>query len=163
MTMPVTKHNFLVTDDADAPKVIKQAFHVASTGRPGAVLVDVAEDAQMGVTEFAWRQALDPPGSRPGPRRHNNQSRDAASLVIRGGASQEVTELIDVSGAPFATTLMGRGALPDSPPSHLGMPGMHGSVSAVSALQRSDVLVAIGARFDDRVTGVLESFAPNAK
>ena len=177
MTMPVTKHNFLVTDAADVPKVIKQAFHIASTGRPGAVLVDVTKDAQMGMTEFAWPQTLDLPGYRPDPRPHNKQIREAASLlmaaerpvfllgggVIRGGASQEVTELIDVSGAPFATTLMGRGALPDSHPSHLGMPGMHGSVSAVSALQRSDVLVAIGARFDDRVTGVLESFAPNAK
>src|SRR5699024_8216240 len=177
MTMPVTKHNFLVTDAADVPKVIKQAFHIASTGRPGAVLVDVTKDAQMGMTEFAWPQTLDLPGYRPDPRPHNKQIRAAASLLMaaerpvcllggrvsRGGASQEVTELIDVSGAPFATTLMGRGALPDSHPSHLGMPGMHGSVSAVSALQRSDVLVAIGARFDDRVTGVLESFAPNAK
>ncbi|APX32253.1 acetolactate synthase large subunit [Brachybacterium sp. P6-10-X1] len=176
MTMPVTKHNFLVRDPDEVPKVIKQAFHIASTGRPGAVLVDVTKDAQQGMTEFAWPENLDLPGYRPDPRPHTKQIREAARLllearrpvfllgggVMRGRASREVGELIDVSGAPFVTTLMARGALPDSHPNHLGMPGMHGTVAAVSALQRADVIVNIGARFDDRVTGVLESFAPGA-
>ncbi|MGO2820557.1 MAG: biosynthetic-type acetolactate synthase large subunit, partial [Brachybacterium tyrofermentans] len=177
MTMPVTKHNFLVSDADEIPRVIKQAFHIASTGRPGAVLVDVTKDAQQAMTTFTWPETLDLPGYRPDPRPHSKQIREAISLlleakrpvfllgggVLRGRASQEVGELIDLSGAPFVTTLMARGALPDSHPSHLGMPGMHGTVSAVSALQRSDLIVNIGARFDDRVTGVLESFAPSAK
>ena len=176
MTMPVTKHNFLVKDAAEIPRVIKQAFHIASTGRPGAVLVDVTKDAQQATADFVWPETLDLPGYRPEPRPHNKQIREAVSLlmqsrrpvfllgggVIRGRASQQVAELIDASGAPFVTTLMGRGALPDSHPSHLGMPGMHGTVAAVSALQRADLIVAIGARFDDRVTGRLDSFAPNA-
>jgi len=177
MTMPVTKHNFLVRDAAEIPSVIKQAFHIASTGRPGAVLVDVTKDAQQAMTEFSWPEGLDLPGYRPAPSPHHKQIREAAQMlleakrpvfllgggVLRGRASQEVAELVDVSGAPFVTTLMARGALPDSHPSHLGMPGMHGTVSAVSALQRADLIVAIGARFDDRVTGRLDSFAPGAK
>ncbi|MDO5661756.1 MAG: acetolactate synthase large subunit [Brachybacterium sp.] len=177
MTMPVTKHNFLVTDPADIPMVIKQAFHIASTGRPGAVLVDVTKDAQQAMTEFSWPESLDLPGYRPAPRPHAKQVREAVSMlleakrpvfligggVIRGGASQEVRDVVDASGAPFVTTLMARGALPDSHPQHLGMPGMHGSVAAVSALQRADLIVNIGARFDDRVTGRLDSFAPGAK
>lgn len=177
MTMPVTKHNFLVRDAAEIPTVIKQAFHIASTGRPGAVLVDVTKDAQQAMTEFSWPEGLDLPGYRPAPSPHHKQIREAAQMlleakrpvfllgggVLRGRASQEVAELVDVSGAPFVTTLMARGALPDSHPSHLGMPGMHGTVSAVSALQRADLIVAIGARFDDRVTGRLDSFAPGAK
>ncbi|MEE1617131.1 acetolactate synthase large subunit [Brachybacterium sp. J153] len=176
MTMPVTKHNFLVSDADEIPKVIKQAFHIASTGRPGAVLVDVTKDAQQAMTEFVWPETLDLPGYRPESRPHSKQIREAATLlleakrpvfllgggVLRGRAWEEVGELVDVSGAPFVTTLMARGALPDSHPSHLGMPGMHGTVAAVSALQRADLIVNIGARFDDRVTGRLDSFAPNA-
>ena len=176
MTMPVTKHNFLVTDAADIPLTIKQAFHIASTGRPGAVLVDVTKDAQQAMTDFVWPDELGLPGYRPSPRPHQRQIREAISLllqakrpvfllgggVIRGRASEEVRELVDLSGAPFVTTLMGRGALPDSHPAQLGMPGMHGSVAAVSALQRADLIIAIGARFDDRVTGRLDSFAPHA-
>ncbi|MCT1910602.1 acetolactate synthase large subunit [Brachybacterium paraconglomeratum] len=177
MTMPVTKHNFLVKDAAEIPKVIKQAFHIASTGRPGAVLVDVTKDAQQDMMEFVWPETLDLPGYRPEPRPHGKQIREAVRLmleakrpvfllgggVLRGGATDEVRELVDVSGIPFTTTLMARGALPDSHPSHLGMPGMHGTVAAVSALQRADLLINIGARFDDRVTGRLDSFAPGAK
>ncbi|WP_414644481.1 acetolactate synthase large subunit [Brachybacterium sp.] len=177
MTMPITKHNFLVKDAAEIPKVIKQAFHIASTGRPGVVLVDVTKDAQQAQTTFVWPEALDLPGYRPAPRPHHKQIREAASMlleaqrpvfllgggVLRGRATAEVRELVEASGAPFVTTLMARGALPDSHPSHLGMPGMHGTVAAVSALQRSDLIVNIGARFDDRVTGVLDSFAPGAK
>ena len=177
MTMPVTKHNFLVKDAADIPKVIKQAFHIASTGRPGAVLVDVTKDAQQDMMEFVWPETLDLPGYRPEPRPHGKQIREAVRLmleakrpvfllgggVLRGSATDEVRELVDASGIPFTTTLMARGALPDSHPSHLGMPGMHGTVAAVSALQRADLLINIGARFDDRVTGRLDSFAPGAK
>ena len=177
MTMPVTKHNFLVKDAAEIPKVIKQAFHIASTGRPGAVLVDVTKDAQQNMMEFVWPETLDLPGYRPEPRPHGKQIREAVRLmleakrpvfllgggVLRGSATDEVRELVDASGIPFTTTLMARGALPDSHPSHLGMPGMHGTVAAVSALQRADLLINIGARFDDRVTGRLDSFAPGAK
>ena len=177
MTMPVTKHNFLVKDAAEIPKVIKQAFHIASTGRPGVVLVDVTKDAQQAMTEFVWPETLDLPGYRPEPRPHGKQIREAVRLmleakrpvfllgggVLRGSATDEVRELVDASGIPFTTTLMARGALPDSHPSHLGMPGMHGTVAAVSALQRADLLINIGARFDDRVTGRLDSFAPGAK
>ncbi|MGP5412357.1 acetolactate synthase large subunit [Brachybacterium paraconglomeratum] len=177
MTMPVTKHNFLVKDAAEIPKVIKQAFHIASTGRPGAVLVDVTKDAQQDMMEFVWPETLDLPGYRPEPRPHGKQIREAVRLmleakrpvfllgggVLRGSATDEVRELVDSSGIPFTTTLMARGALPDSHPSHLGMPGMHGTVAAVSALQRADLLINIGARFDDRVTGRLDSFAPGAK
>ncbi|PMC76667.1 MULTISPECIES: acetolactate synthase large subunit [unclassified Brachybacterium] len=176
MTMPVTKHNFLVKDADEIPRVIKQAFHIASTGRPGAVLVDVTKDAQQAMTNFSWPEGMDLPGYRPDPRPHGKQIREAASLllqakrpvfllgggVIRGNATEVVRELVDLSGAPFVTTLMARGALPDSHPQHLGMPGMHGTVSAVSALQRADLIIAIGARFDDRVTGRLDSFAPHA-
>ena len=176
MTMPVTKHNFLVQDVRDIPRTIKQAFHIASTGRPGAVLVDVTKDAQQDSAEFIWPDGLDLPGYRIDPRPHRKQIREAAQLlmdakrpvfllgggVLRGRAVAQVRELVDLSGAPAVTTLMARGALPDSHPAHLGMPGMHGSVAAVSALQRADLIVAIGARFDDRVTGRLDSFATNA-
>lgn len=176
MTMPVTKHNFLVQDVRDIPRTIKQAFHIASTGRPGAVLVDVTKDAQQDSAEFIWPDGLDLPGYRADPRPHRKQIREAAQLlmdakrpvfllgggVLRGRAVSQVRELVDLAGAPAVTTLMARGALPDSHPAHLGMPGMHGSVAAVSALQRADLIVAIGARFDDRVTGRLDSFAPNA-
>ena len=177
MTMPVTKHNFLVKDAADIPRTIKQAFDIASTGLPGVVLVDVTKDAQQSTAPFVWPEDLDLPGYHPEARPHLKQIREAASLllsakrpvfllgggVLRGDASAEVRELVDLSGAPFVTTLMGRGALPDSHPQQLGMPGMHGTVAAVSALQRADLIIAIGARFDDRVTGRLDSFAPEAR
>ena len=177
MTMPVTKHNFLVKDAADIPRTIKQAFHIASTGRPGVVLVDVTKDAQQSTAPSVRPEDLDLPGYHPEARPHLKQIREAASLllsakrpvfllgggVLRGDASAEVRELVDLSGAPFVTTLMGRGALPDSHPQQLGMPGMHGTVAAVSALQRADLIIASGARFDDRVTGRLDSFAPEAR
>ena len=134
MTMPVTKHNFLVKDAAEIPKVIKQAFHIASTGRPGAVLVDVTKDAQQDMMEFVWPETLDLPGYRPEPRPHGKQIREAVRLmleakrpvfllgggVLRGSATDEVRELVDASGIPFTTTLMARGALPDSHPSQIG-------------------------------------------
>jgi acetolactate synthase-1/2/3 large subunit len=176
ITMPVTKHNYLVTDPADIPRTIAEAFHIASTGRPGPVLVDIAKSAMQATTTFSWPQQLDLPGYHPVTKPHSKQIREAAKLlatarrpvlyvgggVIRAGASPELRRLVDLSGAPAVTTLMARGALPDSHPQNLGMPGMHGTVPAVAALQQADLVVALGARFDDRVTGVLGSFAPNA-
>jgi acetolactate synthase-1/2/3 large subunit len=176
ITMPITKHNYLVTDPADIAPAIAEAFHIASTGRPGPVLVDISKDALQAKTTFAWPQSLSLPGYRPTFRPHGRQVQQAARLmasarrpvlyvgggVIRAGASQALRELADLTGMPVVTTLMARGAFPDSHPQHLGMPGMHGTVAAVTALQRSDLIVALGARFDDRVTGRLDSFAPDA-
>lgn len=177
MTMPVTKHNILVKNADDIPLAIKQAFHIASTGRPGVVLVDVTKDAQQAETVFEWPEELNLPGYRVPGRPNGKQIREAVELlvnakrpvfllgggVLRSRASEEVRALVEAADAPFVTTLMARGALPDSHPQHLGMPGMHGDVAAVASLQRSDLIIAIGARFDDRVTGRLDSFAPAAK
>lgn len=177
MTMPVTKHSFLVTRVEDIPQAIMSAFHIASTGRPGPVLVDVTKDAQQAEAPFVWPEAPSLPGYRPVAKPHNKQIREAAQLiaqakkpvfyigggVIRSGASAELLRLAEATKIPVATTLMARGAFPDSHPQHVGMPGMHGNVSAVAAFQKSDLLIAIGARFDDRVTGDLASFAPYAK
>ena len=176
-TMPITKHSFLVTNPDDIPKRIAEAFHIASTGRPGPVLVDIAKSAQQAMTTFSWPVELDLPGYHPTTKPHAKQVREAARLlatarrpilyvgggVIRANASAQLRALTDLSGAPVTTTLMARGALPDSHPQHLGMPGMHGTVAAVAALQKADLIVALGARFDDRVTGKLSSFAPHAK
>ncbi len=177
ITMPITKHNFLVTDPADIPRTIAEAFHIASTGRPGPVLVDVAKSALQSMTNFAWPTELLLPGYRPTTRPHAKQIREAARLilesrrpvlyvgggVIRARASAQLRQLAELTGIPIVTTLMARGAFPDSHPQHLGMPGMHGTVAAVAGLQRSDLIISLGARFDDRVTGNLDSFAPNAK
>ncbi len=177
ITMPITKHNFLVTDPADIPRTIAEAFHIASTGRPGPVLVDVSKDALQGPTRFQWPTELSLPGYRPVTRPHARQVREAARLivdsrkpvlyvgggVIKAQAARELRALADLTGIPVVTTLMARGAFPDSHPQHLGMPGMHGTVAAVGALQRSDLIISLGARFDDRVTGQLSSFAPHAK
>ncbi len=177
ITMPITKHNFLVTNPADIPRTVAEAFYIASTGRPGPVLVDVAKDAMQARTTFDWPTELNLPGYRPVTRPHAKQVREAAKLilearrpvlyvgggVIRARASKELRVLAEMTGIPVVTTLMARGAFPDSHPQHLGMPGMHGTVAAVAGLQRSDLIVSLGARFDDRVTGALDSFAPNAK
>jgi acetolactate synthase-1/2/3 large subunit len=177
ITMPITKHNFLVTDPAEIPRTIAEAFYIASTGRPGPVLVDVAKDAMQAQTIFRWPTELLLPGYRPVTRPHAKQVREAARLilearrpvlyvgggVVRANAHQELKVLAELTGMPVLTTLMARGAFPDSHPQHLGMPGMHGTVAAVAGLQRSDLIISLGARFDDRVTGNLDSFAPNAK
>ncbi len=177
ITMPITKHSFLVTDPNDIPHVMAEAFHLASTGRPGPVLVDVAKDAQVGQMTFSWPPKIDLPGYRPVTRGHNKQVREAAKLiaastkpvlyvgggVVKAHASAELLALAEATGAPVVTTLMAKGVFPDSHPQHVGMPGMHGSVSAVTALQQADLLITLGARFDDRVTGVLKTFAPMAK
>ncbi|GAA3123595.1 acetolactate synthase large subunit [Planomonospora alba] len=178
ITMPITKHNFLITDPADIPRTILEAFHIASTGRPGPVLVDISKDALQATTTFpAWPPAMQLPGYRPVTRPHSKQIREAAKLIAeskrpvlyvgggvhKAGASAELREFAELTGIPVVTTLMARGTFPDSHPQHMGMPGMHGSVSAVGALQRSDLIIGLGVRFDDRVTGELSSFAPHAK
>jgi acetolactate synthase-1/2/3 large subunit len=176
ITMPITKHNFLVTDADDIPQRIAEAFHLAGTGRPGPVLVDISKDALQAVTDFAWPPRMDLPGYKPTTRPHSKQVREAAALisaarrpvlyvgggVLKAGATEELAELAELTGSPVVTTLMARGAFPDSHRQNLGMPGMHGNVTAVTALQKADLLVALGARFDDRVTGQLSSFAPGA-
>jgi acetolactate synthase-1/2/3 large subunit len=177
ITMPVTKHNMLVKDPAEIPRAIAEAFHLAATGRPGPVLVDIPKDVLQELTSFVWPPVLQLPGYRPTTRPHGKQIREAAKLiatarrpvlyvgggVIKARATTALRELAELTGAPVVTTLMARGAFPDSHPQHLGMPGMHGTVAAVAAMQRSDLLVTLGARFDDRVTGQLSSFAPDAR
>lgn len=177
ITMPITKHNFLVTNPADIPRTIAEAFHIASTGRPGPVLVDIAKDALSARTTFQWPPVMQLPGYRPVTRPHSKQIREAVKLIVEarrpvlyvgGGvhkarAAAELLEFAELTGIPVVTTLMARGTFPDSHRQHLGMPGMHGSVPAVGALQRADLLIGLGVRFDDRVTGQLSTFAPHAK
>ncbi|HOF36384.1 MAG TPA: acetolactate synthase large subunit, partial [Dermatophilaceae bacterium] len=177
ITMPITKHNYLVTNPDEIPRAIAEAFHIAGTGRPGPVLVDISKDALTGSTTFSWPPVIDLPGYRPVARPHGKQIREAARYiaaarqplfyigggVIRARASEVLRTLVDLTQIPVVTTLMARGAVPDSHPLHLGMPGMHGSVAAVTALQKTDLIIALGTRFDDRVTGQLSTFAPNAK
>jgi acetolactate synthase-1/2/3 large subunit len=177
ITMPITKHNFLVRSGDEIPRVIAEAFHIASTGRPGVVLVDIPKDVLQCRCAFSWPPRINLPGYKPNTKPHNRQVREAAKLiaaarkpvlyvgggVIRGEATEQLRELAELSGIPVVTTLMALGAFPDSHRQHLGMPGMHGTVAAVAGLQRSDLLIALGTRFDDRVTGKLDSFAPEAK
>ena len=177
VTMPITKHNFLITDPTDIPRAIAEAFHIASTGRPGPVLVDIAKDALQKMTTFNYPKNIQLAGYKPQVEPDAQNIRDAAALiaqsskpvlyvgggVIKSNAAKELMQLAELTGAPVVTTLMALGAFPDSHPQHLGMPGMHGSVAAVTALQKADLLITLGARFDDRVTGKLSSFAMNAK
>ena len=176
ITMPITKHNYLVTDPAEIPRAIAEAFHLASTGRPGPVLVDVSKDALQAMTTFEWPEEISLAGYHPVTKPHSKQIREAARLileskrpvlyvgggVIRANAGPQLKALAELTGLPVITTLMARGAFPDSHPQHLGMPGMHGSVAAVGSLQKADLIIALGARFDDRVTGKLSTFAPDA-
>ncbi len=177
MTMPITKHSFTVHDPQEIPRCIATAFHLAATGRPGPVLVDVTKDAQQGMMDFSWPPKVEVRGYKPVTQGHIKQVREAAQLIgeakrpvfyvggglIRAEASEELKRLADIVKAPVVTTLTARGAFPDSHPQNLGMPGMHGTVPAVTALQKADLLITLGARFDDRVTGVVDSFAPGAK
>ncbi|WP_408649855.1 acetolactate synthase large subunit [Jatrophihabitans sp.] len=176
ITLPITKHNFLVQHAEQIPQTISEAFHLANTGRPGPVLVDIPKDILQSQTVFTWPPVLDLPGYRPVLKPHGKQIREAARLiatsrrpvlyvgggVLKARATAELKRLAELTGIPLVTTLMARGAFPDSHPQHLGMPGMHGTVAAVTALQKADLLIALGTRFDDRVTGRLDSFAPNA-
>ncbi|MFV2010573.1 MULTISPECIES: acetolactate synthase large subunit [unclassified Micromonospora] len=176
ITLPITKHNYLVQSGEEIPRVLAEAFHLAATGRPGPVLVDIPKDVLQAQTTFAWPPTLDLPGYRPTLHPHGKQIREAARLmagarrpvlyvgggVLKAQATEGLRRLAELTGIPVVTTLMARGAFPDSHPQHLGMPGMHGTVAAVYALQKADLIVALGARFDDRVTGKLDSFAPGA-
>ena len=177
ITMPFTKHNYLVTDPKDIPRAIAEAFYIAGSGRPGPVLVDIAKDALQKETDFVWPKELSLPGYHPQIEPENQSIKDAAALiaqsskpvfyvgggVIKANASKELMQLAELVGAPVVTTLMALGSFPDSHPQHLGMPGMHGTVAAVTSLQKADLLITLGARFDDRVTGKLSTFAVNAK
>ena len=177
ITMPVTKHNYLITDPAQIPRAIAEAFYIASSGRPGPVLVDIAKDALQRMTSYNYPKKLNLLGYNPQIEPNSEAIRDAASLiaqsskpifyigggVIKANAAKDLLVLAELVGAPVVTTLMARGAFPDSHSQHLGMPGMHGTVAAVTGLQKADLLITLGARFDDRVTGKLSTFAPNAK
>jgi acetolactate synthase-1/2/3 large subunit len=177
ITMPFTKHNYLVTNPDEIPGVIAEAFHIATTGRPGPVLVDIAKDALQKMTTFNWPTSIKLAGYNPKTTPDAQAITDAAALiaqsskpvfyvgggVIKANAHKELRQLVELLGAPVVTTLMARGAFPDSHPLHMGMPGMHGTVAAVTALQKADLLITLGARFDDRVTGKLSTFAPSAK
>ena len=177
ITMPFTKHNFLVTNPQDIPRVIAEAFHIATTGRPGPVLVDITKDALQKEVSYNWPTSINLAGYKPQFAPSQNAINDAAALiasshkpvfyvgggVIKANGARELLELAELLGAPVVTTLMARGAFPDSHPLHMGMPGMHGTVAAVTALQKADLLITLGARFDDRVTGKLSTFAVNAK
>ena len=177
ITMPVTKHNYLVTDPYEIPRAISEAFYIANSGRPGPVLVDIAKDALQKMTTFNYPKHPELRGYRPETEPSTESIRDAAALiaqskkpvfyigggVIKANAAKDLLRLVELVGAPVVTTLMARGAFPDSHRQHLGMPGMHGTVAAVTALQKADLLITLGARFDDRVTGKLSTFAVNAK
>ena len=177
VTMPITKHNYLITNPDDIPNAIAEAFYIASTGRPGPVLVDIAKDALQMQTNFNYPKNVKLAGYNPVSAPDKNLVNQAAQLIaqskkpvfyvgggiIKANASAELMQLAQLVNAPVVTTLMARGAFPDSHPLHLGMPGMHGTVAAVTALQKADLLITLGARFDDRVTGKLSSFATKAK
>ena len=177
ITRPIVKHNFLVKDVADLAVTMKKAFHIARTGRPGPVVVDLTKTAQTGEMYYSWPQRMILPGYNPTTKAHGRVLSDAAKLfeqsyrpvlyvgggAVRSDAGELVKELADVTGAPIVTTLPARGIVPDSDPKVLGMLGMHGTIAATGAVQRCDLLVAIGARFDDRVTGKLDAFAPGAR
>jgi len=177
ITMPITKHNFLVKDPGDIAQAIREAFHIARTGRPGPVLVDLPKDVLVNETTWSWPDRIDLPGYRPTTKGNQRQVVEAVKMileskrpilyvgggVIKAGASKELHDLVTTGRLPVVTTLMARGAFPDSHELCYGMPGMHGGYTAVTAMQKADLLVALGSRFDDRVTGKLTAFAPEAK
>lgn len=186
ITRSVTKHNELVTSAQDIPRAVREAFHIATTGRPGPVLLDIPKDivdAQNPASQMEWYWPTDEevrdglPGYRPTTKGHPRKIRDAAELILRaerpilyvgGGilkarAAEALRELAELTDIHVVTTLMARGAFPDDHPLCLGMPGMHGNYTAVTSMQKADLLVALGSRFDDRVTGKLDGFAPDAK
>jgi acetolactate synthase-1/2/3 large subunit len=177
ITMPVTKHNWLVTDAQDLPRIVREAFHVATTGRPGPVLVDVPKDVSNQMMDWEWPDSVDLPGYKPTVKGHAKQVKDAARVmgeasrpviyagggILKARAAEALMELVNATQFPVVTTLMARGAFPDDHERCLGMPGMHGNYTAITAMQQSDLLIALGSRFDDRVTGKLTGFAPGAK
>jgi acetolactate synthase-1/2/3 large subunit len=177
ITMPVTKHNWLVTSADDIPKIIREAFHVATTGRPGPVLVDLPKDISNSQMEWYWPDDVDMPGYKPTTKGHPRMIKEAARLIgeshrpviyagggiLKAHAADALRELAELTGVPVVTTLMARGAFPDDHELCLGMPGMHGNYTAVTSMQKADLLIALGSRFDDRVTGKVGAFAPEAK
>jgi acetolactate synthase I/II/III large subunit len=177
ITMPVTKHNWLITDAQDIPRIVKEAFHVATTGRPGPVLIDLPKDISNAPMDWYWPDSVDMPGYSPTTSGNPAMIRQAAKLIsearqpviyagggiLKAHAADALRELVEMTGIPVVTTLMARGAFPDSHPMCLGMPGMHGNFTAVTSMQKCDLLIALGSRFDDRVTGKVSAFAPDAK
>jgi len=177
ITRSVTKHNELVMEPDDIPRAVREAFHIATTGRPGPVLVDVPKDVLVATMDWYWPTSVDLPGYKPTIRGNGRMIKEAARLIaqsrrpviyagggiLKARAAEALRELADRTGIHVVTTLMARGAFPDSHPLCLGMPGMHGNYTAVTALQRADLLIALGSRFDDRVTGKISAFAPDAK
>ena len=176
ITLPITKHNFLVQHADQIPQTIAEAFHLAERAVRARCWSTSRRTCCRTRPRFSWPPVLDLPGYRPVLKPHGKQIREAAKLiasaqrpvlyvgggVLKAHATAELLQLAELTGIPVVTTLMARGAFPDSHPQHLGMPGMHGSVAAVTALQKADLLIALGTRFDDRVTGRLDSFAPDA-
>jgi acetolactate synthase-1/2/3 large subunit len=177
VTMGVTKHNYLITEVEEIPLVLAEAYHIATTGRPGPVLVDFPKDLAQSMMEWWWPESLDLPGYKIPGRAEPELIKSAAELIkaaqrpviyagggiLKADATQELAELVALTQIPVVTTLMARGAFPDVHPLCLGMPGMHGNYTAVMAMQKSDLLIALGSRFDDRVTGKVDGFAPGAK
>ena len=181
ITMSVTKHNWLITDPADIPLIVRQAFHVATTGRPGPVLVDIPKDIANQEMDWYWPTDADVasslPGYKPTVRGHPRMIKEAARLItesrqpviyaggglLKARAAEVLRELAEMCRLPVVTTLMARGVFPDDHELCLGMPGMHGNYTAVTAMQRADLLIALGSRFDDRVTGRVGDFAPGAR
>jgi acetolactate synthase-1/2/3 large subunit len=180
VTMGITKHNWLIKNVDDIPRVVAAAFHVATTGRPGPVLIDLPKDIANATMDWYWPTSvddLDLPGYHPLTEGDPALVRQAVQLmreahrpvlyvgggVLKARAAEALRALAERTGMPVVTTLMARGAFPDSHPQALGMPGMHGHYTAVTAMQQSDLLVSLGARFDDRVTGKIDAFAPEAK
>ena len=177
ITMSVTKHNWLVMDAQDIPRIVREAFHIATTGRPGPVLVDVPKDVSMQEMEWYWPDSVDLPGYKPTTIGHPRMIKEAARLIgesrrpviyagggiLKSRGAEALRALAEMTGIPVVTTLMARGAFPDRHELCLGMPGMHGNYTAVTAMQKSDLLIALGSRFDDRVTGKVPAFAPEAK
>ena len=177
ITMPITKHSFLVTRPEDVPETVAAAYEIATTGRPGPVLIDITKDCQQNSAPFVWPEKVELPGYRPVLKAHGKQVQAAAQMIadakkpifyvgggsVRAKAERELLKFVEAVGAPVVTTLTARGVFPDSHKQNLGMPGMHGTVPAVLGLQESDLLIVLGARFDDRVTGKVSEFAPDAK
>ena len=177
ITMSVTKHNWLISDAQDIPQIIKEAFHIATTGRPGPVLVDIPKDIANAEMEWYYPDSVDLPGYKPSSKGHPRMIREAAKLImassrpviyagggiLKARAAEALRELAELTDIHVVTTLMARGAFPDEHPLCLGMPGMHGNFTAVTSMQKADLLIALGSRFDDRVTGKVDAFAPDAK
>lgn len=177
ITRSVTKHNELVMEPEDIPRAIREAFHIATTGRPGPVLVDIPKDVLQATMDWYWPETVDLAGYKPNTKGNGRMIKEAARFIseshrpviyagggiLKARAAEALKELAELTGIPVVTTLMARGAFPDSHELALGMPGMHGNYTAVTSMQKADLLIALGSRFDDRVTGKVDAFAPDAK